>query len=117
MLGMGFTGFATLLILGALGSFTLHFLLRYRALAGPEGFVSAWIVGWFGAWLGSPVLGHWGPHIAALYILPALLGAFGAPFLAVSAFRALRMTLQTPRPEAGLSEAGSAQRVEMRKAS
>jgi len=117
MIGIGFLGFVTLLMMGFLGSFTIHVLLRYRALAGPEGFLSAWIVGWFGAWLGSPLLGHWGTHVGAVYILPALLGAFGAPFLAVSGFRALGRTLQTPRPEMGVSQTGSEPRVEMRKAS
>jgi uncharacterized membrane protein YeaQ/YmgE (transglycosylase-associated protein family) len=116
MIGMGFTGFGTLLILGFLGSFTLHFLLRYRVLTGPDGVVSAWVVAWLGAWLGSPVLGHWGPHVGVLYVLPGLLGAFALPFLAVSAFRALGRMLQTSRPEMGFSQPGS-ERVEMRKAS
>jgi uncharacterized membrane protein YeaQ/YmgE (transglycosylase-associated protein family) len=116
MIGMGISGFVTLLVLGFLGSFTLHVLFRYRALAGPEGFLSAWIVGWFGAWLGSPVLGHWGPHVGAEYVLPGLLGAFALPFLVVSAFRTLGSILQTTRPEMRLSQPGS-ERVEMKKAS
>ena len=117
MFGIGFSGFVTLLVMGFLGSFTVHTLLRYRALAVPDGFLSAWIVGWFGAWLGSPFLGHWGVHIGALYIIPALLGSFGAPFLTVSGFRALGRALQTSQPEMGVSQMGSDRRAEMRKAS
>jgi uncharacterized membrane protein YeaQ/YmgE (transglycosylase-associated protein family) len=117
MIAMGFSSFATLLVVGFIGSFTLHVPLRYRALAGPEGFLAAWILGWFGAWVGSPVVGHWGPHVGGQYILPALLGAFGVPFFAVSVFRALKMMLETPHPESAFSGAGSAPRVEMRKAS
>jgi hypothetical protein len=119
MIGIGFAGFVTLLVLGFISSITLYVytFLRHRVLAAWEGFFSAWILAWLGGWVGSPVFGHWGPHIAGLFVVPALLGAFSAPFLAVSALRALSVTLPTPRSETEFSQTGAAPQVEMRKAS
>ena len=116
MVAMGLSGFGLLLLVGFLGSFTVHVLFRYRVLQGPDGFLSAWIVGWLGAWLGTLIFGRWGPHVGAEYLLPALLGAFVLPFVIVAGLRALGRVLQTPQTEMGPSRTGS-ERVEMRKAS
>ena len=51
-------------------------------------FASKVVVGWIGAWLGSPVLGHW-PHVVPnlyrgdLYYIPAILGAAAMILVAV----------------------------------
>jgi uncharacterized membrane protein YeaQ/YmgE (transglycosylase-associated protein family) len=48
------------------------------AIAGgsmPGGFIGAVIAGFAGAWLGTYVLGVWGPVIAGFAIIPAIIGA------------------------------------------
>ncbi|HTC62972.1 MAG TPA: hypothetical protein VK709_09015 [Candidatus Saccharimonadales bacterium] len=118
MIGMSFSAFLTLLVLGLLSSIVLHTLVRYRVLAGLDDFVCKWIVGWIGAWLGSTVYGYWGIHMENIYIIPAVLGAFTAPFLATAALRALARTVATaPRQDAATSQPSTATQFEMRKAS
>jgi hypothetical protein len=108
MIGIGFSAFLTLLGLGLISSVVLHVLVRYRFLAGLDGFV----------WLGSPVFGCWGIHTENIYIIPAVLGAFTAPFLATTVLRALAKTVSTvPRLDAATSQLGTAPQFEMRKAS
>lgn len=117
MVGIGFSYFLTLLVLGFISSFVLHVLVRYRMLAGFDGFMSKWIAGWVGAWFGSPVFGHWGFHMGNLYIIPAVLGAFAGPFILTAVFRALAKTTVIPRPETVAPQSGTASQFEMRKAS
>jgi uncharacterized membrane protein YeaQ/YmgE (transglycosylase-associated protein family) len=63
----------------------LHYLLKYRTFEGFEGFLGKVIVGWLGAWLGSPVFGHWPANLsfADVYPIPALLGSLSSVFSAV----------------------------------
>jgi uncharacterized membrane protein YeaQ/YmgE (transglycosylase-associated protein family) len=118
MIGMSFSAFLMLLVLGLIGSVVLHTFVRYRVLAGLDGFVCKWIVGWIGAWLGSPIFGYWGIHMENIYIIPAVLGAFTAPFLATTAFRALgRIATAAPRQDAATSQPSTAPQFELRKAS
>jgi uncharacterized membrane protein YeaQ/YmgE (transglycosylase-associated protein family) len=118
MIGMTFSAFLTLAVLGLISSFVLHVVGRYRVLAGWDGFISAWIAGWLGAWLGSPVLGHWAFHFGNIYILPALLGAFIGSFLVAAAVRTAGATATVlTRPGIVAPQAGSGSQVEMRKAS
>lgn len=88
MIGMNFGAFLTLLILGLIASIVMHAIVRYRALAGVDGFALKWIAGWIGAWLGSPVLGHWWFQVQGIYIIPALLGAFVGAFACVALMKA-----------------------------
>jgi hypothetical protein len=76
MIGMNLSTFLTLLVLGLISSLVLHVLVRYRMLAGLDGFICKWITAWIGGWFGSPVFGHWGAHMGNLYLTPAALGAF-----------------------------------------
>ena len=41
----------------------------------PGGIIGNIIAGFVGAWLGTMVLGNWGPHVADFAIVPALIGA------------------------------------------
>ena len=116
MIGMNFSAFLTLLILGFVSSVVLHFLIRYRMLNGLDGFLSKWIAGWGGGWLGSAVFGHWGMHSAGLYLIPALLGAFVAPFAITALCKVSAMT-SFPRQSVMASQPGIAPQFEMRKAS
>jgi uncharacterized membrane protein YeaQ/YmgE (transglycosylase-associated protein family) len=90
MLDMTFVSFLTLLVISLIAALVVHFAIRYRVLSGGDGFVWKWIVGWVGAWLGTPVLGHWfaGVSISTVYIVPAFLGAFIGAFLATAVWKA-----------------------------
>ncbi len=59
MIGMDFDSFVTLLIISIVVSLILHPGLKFYVRAGTGSFISKVIIGWIGAWLGSPVLGHW----------------------------------------------------------
>jgi uncharacterized membrane protein YeaQ/YmgE (transglycosylase-associated protein family) len=78
MLGMSFVSFAVLLIIGAVVAVVYHSIARYRFLEGNDALFGKLIVGWFGAWLGSPVIGHWLWKIDNVYVVPAILGAIAA---------------------------------------
>jgi uncharacterized membrane protein YeaQ/YmgE (transglycosylase-associated protein family) len=117
MIGMTFAMFLTLFVMGFIGAVALHMVFRYSVLAGVDGFLSKWAIGWIGAWLGSPVLGHWGGFIAGVYIIPGLLGAIVAPFVATAGLRALTVAVKPARPEAVAAPTSSQSHVEMRKAS
>ena len=88
MIGMGFISFLILLVISLVVSGILHYGLNYYVTPGPWSFCSKIVVGWIGAWLGSPVLGNW-PHLWAVlhydevYIIPAILGALGLLVVAV----------------------------------
>ena len=90
MLNMDFVSFLTLLIISLITGLVVHYAIGYRVLDGVDGFLSKWVVGWVGAWLGSPVLGHWfqGVSISHVYIIPAFLGGFIGAFLATAVWKA-----------------------------
>jgi len=58
---------------------------------GFDGFVGKCIAGWVGAWLASPVIGHWFEKVklANIYLIPALVGAFAAAFAVAASGKAL----------------------------
>ena len=117
MIGMSFSAFLTLLVFGLVSSLVLHMIVRYRMLAGLDGFVCAWIAGWAGDWLGSPVFGYWGGHMQNVYIIPALLGAFVGTFLVTAVVRVMAATAMVPlKPSVMPSQPTAASQAEMRKA-
>ena len=95
MLDMTFASFLTLLIISLIAALVVHYAIRYRVLTGADGFLCKWVVGWVGAWLGTPVLGHWfqGVSISTVYIIPAFLGAFIGAFLAAAVWKAEAMVV------------------------
>ena len=82
MIGMSFFAFLTLLIISIVISVIL-FLVKVRVTGG---FIVMVIVAWFGAWLGSPVLGYWWEALCVegIYIAPAVLGSLVAVCLCAS---------------------------------
>ena len=86
MIGMAFGSFIVLFVAGLIAAAVLQYVARYRILEGFDGFLGKLIAGWVGAWLGSPVFGHWFAHfeLASVYIIPALLGAFTVTFAATA---------------------------------
>jgi uncharacterized membrane protein YeaQ/YmgE (transglycosylase-associated protein family) len=88
MIGMDFVSFLILLIISIVVSVILHYGLDYYVTPGHWSFCSKVAVGWIGAWLGSPVFGHW-PHripnlqYGEVYVVPAILGAVAILLVAV----------------------------------
>ena len=76
MIGMGFLSFFILLAISVIVSGALHYGLKYYVTPGHASFCSKVVIGWLGAWLGSPVLGHWfeGLKYEQVYVIPAVLG-------------------------------------------
>ena len=85
MLGMDFIGFVILLVISAIVSAILHYGVKFYVVAGTSSFLCKVVVGWVGAWLGSPVLGHWwdGLNYEQVYFVPAILGSLAFLVLAV----------------------------------
>jgi uncharacterized membrane protein YeaQ/YmgE (transglycosylase-associated protein family) len=85
MIGMDFISFIILLAISVAVTIIIHSLLKYYVISGFWSFVSKVIIGWIGAWLGSPVLGYWfnGVNYNQVYIIPAILGAAALEILVV----------------------------------
>jgi uncharacterized membrane protein YeaQ/YmgE (transglycosylase-associated protein family) len=75
MLGMSLLSFLLLTLIGAVVAVAYHNMVRYRFLEGNDALFGKLIVGWLGAWLGSPVLGRWLWKFENVYVVPAILGA------------------------------------------
>lgn len=89
MLGMSLLPFVILTVIGVVVAVIYHNGIRYRFLEGNDALFGKMIVGWLGAWLGSPVFGHWSGKIENVYIVPAILGAIAAIQLTVLTCKAL----------------------------
>ena len=76
MIGMDFISFLILLIISIVIAAIMHYGFKYHVRPGFDSFVSKVVFGWIGAWLGSPVFGHWFSGLAYenVYIIPAILG-------------------------------------------
>ena len=85
MLGMNFISFLILLIISIVVSAILHYGVKMYVVPGTRSFLSKIIIGWIGAWLGSPILGNWwtGLSYGQVYYVPAILGSFALLILAV----------------------------------
>jgi uncharacterized membrane protein YeaQ/YmgE (transglycosylase-associated protein family) len=89
MLGMNLLSFLVLTLIGAVVAVAYHDVIRCRFLEGNDARFGKLIVGWFGAWIGSPVLGHWLWKVENVYVVPAILGAIVAIHLTVLTGKAL----------------------------
>jgi uncharacterized membrane protein YeaQ/YmgE (transglycosylase-associated protein family) len=88
MIGMDFVSFLILLIISVAVSGILHFGLKFYVVPGMSSFCSKVVVGWVGAWLGSPVFGYWPHRIPGLqhgdiWYIPAILGALALLVVAI----------------------------------
>jgi uncharacterized membrane protein YeaQ/YmgE (transglycosylase-associated protein family) len=95
MLGMTFLSFLVLTVIGAVAAVAYHYVIRYRFLEGIDALFGKLIVGWLGAWLGTPVFGHWLWKIENVYVVPAILGAFASVQLIVLTGKALAKLAST----------------------
>ena len=98
MIGITFTSCVALLVMSAICAFIFQNLLKLRVLCRGEGYLSKLIVGWVGAWIGSPVLGYWGPSISGtrIYWIPAIIGSLAAIYLCVASLKMIRAALALP---------------------
>lgn len=115
MIGMGFGAFLTLFVISLIAAGVIHYGFRYRYLNGIDGFLAKWIVGWLGAWVASPVLGHWFPgvEISGQYIIPAFLGAFSTAFMMACISKAVaRMMASAGEVSPEMAKAPSAASVQ-----
>src|SRR5919197_2613600 len=89
MIGMQFGSFILLLIISVVVSLILHYGLKFYVTPGFGSFLGKVVVGWIGGWLGSPVLGHWGPSVNTdqVFVIPAILGCLALLALAVDALK------------------------------
>lgn len=87
MIGIDFISFLILLIIAAVVAAVLHYGLKYYLIPGLGSYLSKVVIGWIGAWLGSPVFGNWfeGVHYGGVYIIPAVLGSLALLVLIVDA--------------------------------
>ncbi|NCO67846.1 MAG: hypothetical protein COY75_09385 [Nitrospirae bacterium CG_4_10_14_0_8_um_filter_41_23] len=87
MIGMDFISFLILLIIAAVVAAVLHYGLKYYVIPGLGSYLSKVVIGWIGAWLGSPVFGNWfkGVCYGEVYIIPAVLGSLALLALVVDA--------------------------------
>ena len=93
MIGMTFLSFLLLLGIGLIVAVVLHYGFRYRFLEGPDAVFAKAAMGWLGAWLGSPVLGHWSYKFQDVYVIPAILGSIAAVVLNVAVWKALEKVM------------------------
>lgn len=89
---MDFIGFLILLVISVVVSAVLHFGLKYYVTPGIASFCSKIVVGYIGAWIGTPVLGQWWPGVAYgdIYLVPAILGSLALLVLVVDVAKTLQ---------------------------
>ena len=92
MIGMNFISFIILLGISLVVSVIMHFVFKYYVRPGWNSFVSKVIFGWIGAWLGSPVFGHWFDAVKYenVYIIPAILGSIAILILATDIVKSVK---------------------------
>ena len=56
----------------------------------PGGIIGNIIAGIIGAWIGSLLLGSWGPKVSDFYIIPALIGAIILIFIMSFILKAMK---------------------------
>lgn len=94
MIGISFISFIILLVISIVVSAIIHFLFKYYVRPGIYSFISKVILGWIGAWLGSPVFGYWfeGINYEGVYIIPAILGSFVILILLIDLVKSVKST-------------------------
>ena len=102
MVGMSFISFLILLVISVVVSAVLHYHFKYYVMPGHWSFGSKVVVGWIGAWLGSPIFGHWPSRIPSLHYedvwyIPAILGALALIIVAVDVATMAMMRSGAPR--------------------
>jgi hypothetical protein len=97
MIGMTFSSFLALLVIGAACALSLRGILKPRPLGLGNGYIGQLIVGWLGAWIGSAVVGHWGWIIPAtnVYMVPTVISSLAAIYALIESVKIIE-SLLTP---------------------
>lgn len=84
-MGIDFVAFLILLVISIVISAILHFGVRLYVRPDLWSFISKVVVGYIGAWLGTPVFGTWFPGVSygPVYIIPAIIGSFALLVFAI----------------------------------
>jgi len=92
MIGMDFYSFIILLGISIVVSAVLHYILKYHVKPGLNSFVAKVVLGWVGAWLGTPVFGNWfeGWNYEGVFIIPAILGSLAFLILMVDLVKSIK---------------------------
>jgi uncharacterized membrane protein YeaQ/YmgE (transglycosylase-associated protein family) len=69
---MGIIGFILFLIVAAVCAWIAEAIVPGRV---PGGFLTSAIIGIIGAWIGTSLMGHMGPDLAGVALLPAIVGS------------------------------------------
>ena len=82
---MDFLSFLILLVISVVVSAILHFGFSFYVTSGWWSFLSKVVLGWIGAWWGTPVFGNWVDplNFGQVYYIPAVLGSFALLIVAV----------------------------------
>ena len=77
MTEIDFLSFLVLLVISIVVALLMQYVARIEPIKGIRGLINNICVGFIGAWLGHPIIGHWFKPIRIwdVYIIPALLGS------------------------------------------
>jgi len=77
MTEIDFLSFLVLLVISIVVALLIQYVARIEPIKGIRGLINNICVGFIGAWLGHPILGHWFKPVRIwdVYIIPALLGS------------------------------------------
>jgi len=91
---MNFISFIILLAISVVVAVILHFVCNCKVRQDWNSIFSEIIFGWIGAWLGTPVLGHWfqGWNYDNVYIIPAILGSLAFLVIALEVSKLFKAT-------------------------
>jgi|ERR1041385_3225672 uncharacterized membrane protein YeaQ/YmgE (transglycosylase-associated protein family) len=97
MIGMSFASFVALFVIGAVCALFFYGMSKTRMLLAPEGYLLDLIAGWIGAWIGTPVVGHWSWMVTEtnVYLVPAVVGSLAAIYT-LATFVTMVESLRTP---------------------
>src|SRR5262249_45005692 len=94
---MSFASFVTLFVIGAVCALCVYGMTKMEMLRAPEGYLLDLIAGWIGAWIGTPVVGHWSWMVTEtnVYLVPAVVGSLAAIYT-LAAFVRMVESLRAP---------------------
>ena len=75
MFDMNFVSFLMLTVISGVVAYVYHYVAKYRCVQTYDAFIGKLILGWFGAWIGTPIFGQWFWKVESVYIFPAIIGA------------------------------------------